>query len=178
MSYTRAGVYRPDRWTISSHDDVNVEPRQGNANPTGNTAWVANLAVAVPFVLASPAIVYEWFHFNGTLTTAYNVDYGIYNPDFTKVQSLGSTAGTVTASAFVNTTAWTDLTLLPGQYYMAFWSDSTRNFTTSIDAIGQYQSQGIVEQVVATNLPSPLVPVAYTRAFAPVFGINLRSIAI
>ena len=177
MTYQPAAVYEPQFWSISSHD-LRFVQRLGSSAPSGAIAWIANLAVYVPFVIDVPATIYEWFHWNGTLTTAYNIDYGIYNTDFTKVQSLGSTAGTTTASNLVNTTTWTDLTLEPGSYYMAFASDSTRNFLGSTDALGLYQAAGVVEQTTAFALPSPAVPVAYTRAFLPMFGVNLRNVAL
>lgn len=177
MSYTPPPGFRPALWSISSHD-MKYSPRHGTSTIATNTAWVAGLAVYVPFVLDIPATVYEWFWHNGTLTTAHNIDFGVYNLDFTKVQSLGSTAGSTSASTIVATTTWTDLTLPPGSYYMAFSNDSTRNFTTSADAIGLYQSEGTMEQTSASTLPSPAVPVVYTRAFLPMFGMNLRSVAI
>lgn len=178
MSYSPPRVYRPAFWTIASHD-LKYGPRPGAQGPTSNTAWVSGLAVYVPFVLNVPATVYEWYWLNGTLTTAHNLDFGLYNEDFSKLQSLGSTAGGTTASAINLTTTWSDLALAPGRYYMAFANDSTRNFLTSADAIGVYQSAGVMEQTgLGSTLPSPAVPVAYTRAFLPYFGMNLRSVAI
>lgn len=177
MSYQPSRTFQPNFWQISSHDGRYVE-RTGATSATSNTAWIANLAVYVPFVVDVPSTIYEFYHFNGTLTTAYNIDYGIYNTDFSKVQSLGSTAGTTTASAIINSTTWTDLTLEPGSYYMAFASDSTRNFICSSDALGFYQCDGIMEQTSAFALPSPAVPIKYTRAFLPLFGINLKSTAL
>lgn len=176
MTYQPVRVYQPQFFAIGSHDQPWVE-RLGSSAVTSNTAGIANLAIYVPFSIDVPCTIYEWWHFNGTLTTAYNVDYGIYNLDFTKVQSLGSTAGTTTASTIVNTTTWTDLTLEPGTYYMAFAQDSTRNFTTSADALGLYQAAGVMEQTTAFALPSPAVPAVYTRAFMPSFGMNLRTTA-
>ena len=99
--------------------------------------------------------------------------------DFTKVQSLGSTVGGTTASSIINTTTWTDLTLLPGSYYMAYCDDSTRNMSTSIDALGLYAAGGVLEQTgLSSTLPDPMVPVIYTRAFLPHFGMNLYSVAV
>lgn len=170
-------VYEPTFFSITSHDIRHVE-RPGASSAGTNTGWVSGLAVYVPFVLPLYATVYEWFLSNGTLTTAHNWDFGIYNLDFTKVQSLGSTAAPTTASAIISTTTWTDLVLAPGQYYMAFANDSTRNITTSADAVGLYQAAGIVEQTgVSSTLPSPMVPVAYTRQFLPHFGMNLYTVA-
>jgi hypothetical protein len=177
MTFRAAGAYAPAFWSISSHDIRYVE-RCGGSVLTTNTAWVANLAVYVPFTIDVPSTIYEWWHENGTLTTAYNVDYGIYNLDFTKVQSLGTTAGTTTASSLVNTTSWTDLVVVPGSYYMAFASDSTRNFLASSDALGLYQASGVMEQTTAFPLPSPAVPLVYARAFLPHFGMNLRAVAL
>lgn len=177
MTFTPAAPFIPDFWTITSHDIRHADRNTQTAIGT-NTAWIANLAVYVPITIDIPCTVYEWFWLNGTLTTAHNIDFGIYNADFTKVQSLGSTVGTTTASTIINTSTWTDLALVPGTYYMAFANDSTRNFTCSADAAGIYQACGIVEQTTAFALPSPAVPVAYTRAFLPFFGMNLRSTAI
>jgi hypothetical protein len=133
----------------------------------------------VPFSIEVPVTIYEWWHYNGTLTTSHNLDFGIYNLDFTKVQSLGSTAGGTAASLINNTTTWTDLNLSPGSYYMAFCDDSTRNISCSADALGLYQAQGVMEQTgLSSTLPSPAVPVAYTRAFLPVFGMNLYTVAL
>lgn len=181
MSFHPAGVLADEAyWSISSHDIRHVERAGGISGPNGTTtAWVSGLAVYVPFVMDMPGIVYEWWWVNGTLTTAHNLDFGVYNLDYTKIQSLGSTAGATTASALINTTTWTDLTLAAGAYYMAFVDDSTRNFTTSNDAIGLYQSSGCMEQTgLGSTLPSPMVPVTYTRAFLPQFGMNLRSVAL
>lgn len=181
MSYQPAGAYVPgSNWTVTSFDPMFVRSgRIGATSPVGtDTAWIANLAVFVPFVIAAGGTIYEWWHHNGSLTTAYNVDYGIYNLDFTKVQSLGSTAGITTASTIVTTTTWTDLAISPGSYYMAFATDSTRNIQTSSDTIGLFQATGCMEQTTAFALPSPAVPLKYARAFLPFFGFNMRSIAI
>jgi len=171
------GAYEPTLFTIGSHS-LRTHSRAGATAPTSITAWVANLGVYVPFNLSIPATVYEWWWANATLTTAHNIDFGIYNEDFTKVQSLGPTAGATTASVIVNTTTWTNLDLAPGSYYMAMSDDSTRNFACSSDAAGLYQVSGCMEQTSVGTLPSPAVPVAYTRAFLPQFGMNLYTVAI
>jgi hypothetical protein len=164
-------------FAISSHD-IDHTDRIG-ATSGASAAWVSGLGVYVPFSVEVASIIYEWFNYNGTLTTSHNIDFGIYNLDFTKVQSLGSTAGGTTASVLNNTTTWTDLLLPPGSYYMAMCDDSTRNFTMTSDSIGLYQAQGVMEQTgLSSTLPSPAVPVAYTRAFLPIFGMNLYTVAL
>jgi hypothetical protein len=163
-------------FTIASHDMRHVT-RAGATAPSTSTAWVANLAVYVPFTISQPATVYEWFWGNGGGTTpTHNIDFGIYREDFTAVQRLGGIVGPVTASTLLDTTTWTDLVLAAGDYYMAMSSDSTRTYQTSTDAAGLYQASGIVEQTSAYVLPDPMVPVVYTRSFLPFFGLNLSTI--
>jgi hypothetical protein len=176
--YTPPRVYQPNFFHIGSHDTKYTD-RIGVSIPNSNTAWVSGLGVYVPIVITVPSTIYEWWWVNGTLTTAHNLDFGLYNMDFTKIQSLGSTAGATTASVIVNTTTWTNLDVAPGQYYMAFCDDSTRNLATSADALGLYQAAGVMEQTgLSSTLPSPAVPVAYTRAFLPLFGMNLYTVAL
>jgi len=180
MSYTPSGAYEPSFWSIGSHD-LKYTERVGLTDATTNTNWVANLAVYVPFTTDIAGTVYEWWWYNGTLTTAHNIAFGIYNLDFTAVQRLTGVAGGTTASAINNTTTWTDLVLQPGSYYMAMADDSTRNFLTSADALGLYQASGVMEQTglgAGPALPDPMVPLVYARAFLPYFGMNLRTTAV
>jgi hypothetical protein len=174
--FVPSGVYEPTLFSIGSHS-LRTHSRAG-ASIQASAAWpLANLGVYVPFTISIPITVYEWWWGNGTLTTAHNIDFGIYREDFTKVQSLGPTAGATTASVIVNTTTWTNLDLAPGAYYMAMSDDSVRNFFGSSDAAGLYQASGCMEQTGVATLPSPAVPVAYTRAFLPNFGMNCYTVA-
>ena len=177
MSFQPAGTYLPNRWVVAAHD-MEHSDRIGATGIATAITWIANLAVYVPFVIDVPCVIMEWWWHNSTGTTAHNIDFGIYNEDFTKVQSLGSTAGGTVASDLQNTSNWTDLTLAPGAYYMAFSNDSVRIFLGSGDALGTYQAAGIVEQTTAFPLPSPAVPIVYARAFLPHFGFNCRSVAL
>jgi len=173
--YTPAGVYQPDFWTVGSHD-FKYHHRVGSSNTTINTAWVANLGVWVPVQLDVYCTVYEWWWVNGTLTTAHNVDFGLYNEDFTKIQTLGATAGATTASVLVNTSTWANLVVAPGNYYMAFSDSSTRNFICSADALGIYASSGCFEQSSVGTLPATATPVLYNRAFLPLFGMHMMTV--
>jgi hypothetical protein len=169
-------VYEPTLFAIGSHS-LRTHSRAG-ASAVASTSWIANLGVYVPFNLSVPATVYEWWWTNGLLTTAHNIDFGIYREDFTKVQSLGPVAGGTAASIMQNTTTWANLDLAPGSYYMAMSDDSTRAFQMTVDAAGIYQASGCMEQTSVGTLPSPAVPVAYTRAFLPNFGMNLYTVAM
>ena len=177
MSFSPRKVDQYAVRAIHSHDAFYTGGRPGASAVGTSTTWVANLGVYVPFRIFERVTIHEWFWTVGTTGTAHNVDFGVYREDFTKVQSLGPTAGGAGANAIVNTTTWTNLDLDPGSYYMAFWSDTARTFISSIDAFGLYQAWGCMEQVVVTQLPSPAVPVAFTRAFLPSFGMNLYSVA-
>lgn len=179
MSYRSAGPFEAPHFSISSHDLMH-QPRIGTTSVASNTAWVSLLAVFAPFSLDLPVTIYEWWWLNGSLTTAHNCQFGIYNEDFTQVAE-SAVATTTTASALINTSGNTDVVLPPGNYYMAFCDDSTRNITTSADAAGLYQAIGWMEQTgiaAGPNLPATATPVAYTRAFAPLFGMNLYTVAL
>lgn len=178
MSFSPRKVDQYAIRAIHSHDMFYTGGRSGSTAVSTGTTWVAQLAVYVPFRIAERVTVHEWFWTVGATATAHNVDFGVYREDFTKIQSLGPTAGGALASQMVNTTTWTNLDLDPGSYYMAFWSDTVRTFITSADALGLYQVMGAMEQTgLASGLPSPAVPVGYTRAFLPSFGMNLYSVA-
>jgi hypothetical protein len=178
--YTPARVYQPDFWTIGSHNAKN-RSRTGVTSPSTSTPWVALLGVFVPIQIDTPCTIVEWWWQNGTLTTAHNVDFGLYREDFTKIQTLGGTVGATTASTIINTTTWTDLAVAPGDYFMAFADDSVRNITTSADALGIYESEGCFEQSglsAGPTLPATATPVLYNRAFLPNFGMNLYTVAV
>jgi hypothetical protein len=177
--YTPARVYQPDFWSIGSHD-TRYRWRAGVTTPSTSTAWVSLLAVFVPIQIDTPCTIYEWWWVNGTLTTAHNVDFGLYREDFTKIQTLGGTVGGTTASLVNNTSTWTDLAVTPGDYFMAFADDSVRAIATSIDALGIYASEGCFEATVAAGptLPSTVTPVLFNRAFLPNFGMNLYTAAV
>lgn len=166
--------------SIGSHDIRFVERPGGVTAPTTSTAWVSGLCVYVPFTLAEPVTTYEWWWINGSATTAHNINFALYNPDFTLIQATSASSTTTTATSLINTSAvWTDLLLTPGQYYMAMLDDSTRNIQGSTDARGLYEAAGLMEQTgLSTTMPSPAVPVIYTRAFCPNFGLNCYTVAL
>lgn len=149
----------------------------GTAQVSGtDTAWVANLAVFAPFFINETMVVSEWWINLGTTTTASNWDFGIYREDFTKIQTLGSTAAGTVASNINNTTTWADLTLPAGAYYMAYANDSTRPHATSNDIAGFHIAAGYMEQTSSSfPLPATATPIRYTRAYFPHFGFTLNS---
>jgi hypothetical protein len=176
--YRPAGVYRSHTFTISSHDLERGGYLLGTSTAASAAYPAANLAIYVPFVLEHPATVFETWVETGSLTTSNATEIGVYD---TALNRLFTTATTVsTASDTVNSSGMTDYVLAPGTYYLAFGCDGTRNFNSTALALGIYQSMGIVEQTGLTgaSLPNPMVPVVYTRAFLPHFGLNLRADAL
>lgn len=179
MGFTPRKVDQYTNVAVSSHDHNFTPGRAGAATANANTAMVANVQIFVPVRFHERCTVREWWHSNGTLTTAYNVEYGIYDESFNRLFTTGSLTGVTTASLIVNTTGTTDFVIEPGSYYMSWLNSSTRNIICSADAAGLYQAMGCMEQTGVTlgSTPNPAVPVAYTRAFLPVFGMNLHGTA-
>lgn len=174
--YTPARVYQPDFFSIGSHD-IKYRSRVG-MSILSNNAWVALLAAFVPIQIDVPCTVREWWWVNGSLTTAHNVDFGLYREDFTKIQTLGPVVGGTTATTLINTTTWTDLDVAPGDYFMAYADDSVRSLSTSTDALGIYAAEGCFEATVAAGptLPATVTPVLYNHALLPNFGMHLSTV--
>jgi hypothetical protein len=92
--------------------------RTSNLGTANSLTWVANLAVFIPFGLSQPFLVREVFWMNGSAAGA-NIDVGIYDTAGNRLASLGTTAQG-TASTLTNSAAFTDYTIAPGDYYLAF----------------------------------------------------------
>jgi hypothetical protein len=138
--------------------------------------WVANLAVFIPFGVSQPFLVREVFWMNGS-TAGTNIDVGLYDTAGNRLASLGSTAQG-TASAVVTSTTWTDYTLAPGDYYLAFATSGTTNVpggwaTTANIAAGL----GIGQMATAFALPNPATIVPLTNAVVPYVGLNGYTVA-
>lgn len=180
MAWTAAPIRQSHTYTVDSHDVLQAS----GLNIVGATAAAsaaypaANLAIYIPFNLPEPATVYETWVETGTLTTSNGTEIGVYNTDFTRVFHTATTVAT--ASDTVNSSGMTDIVLGAGMYYLAFACDGTRNFVGTAMTAGFYQTMGIVEQtgLTGSTLPDPMVPVVYTRAFLPLFGLSLRADAL
>ncbi len=158
---------------ISSHD------RRGEAwswaLPASTANPLANLALYVPFSVSEPDTVVEGWVQCGA-TAGGNFDIGVYDAAGARLSSSGSTART--ANDIVNTTALSDLTLLPGvRYYMAIAMDATSNYVASTNAAGINAGFGILESTSSFVLPSSPTLSVTTRAFLPLFGLRLHTVA-
>lgn len=174
--YVPAGrIYSRPTSVLSSHGYYNYAVTLSVAS---GAYPAANLALYVPIYLAEPATIYETWVATGTLTTSNATEIGVYTTGGTRLFTTATTVAT--ASDVVNSSGMTDYVLDAGTYYLAFGCDGTRAFIASSAAAGLYQSFGCLEQTGLTgaNLPSTATFAAYTRAYLPVFGLNLRADAL
>lgn len=175
---SNAGSFGP-MITLDSHDLMNSSTLLGTTAPA-NTAWpAASIGIFVPFSAGMPVTLKEAWVETGTLTTSNNMQIAVYGSDFTRKFTTGNIT-VATASDTVNSSAIADVVIPPGEYYMALSCDGTRNILATTLAVGVYQSMGVLEQtgLTAATLPDPMVPVTYTRAFLPLFGLNLQGTAL
>lgn len=176
MSFTPVHPRTYMRSSIGSHDSLFAVP---STTAGASSAYpAANLALYVPIIVTSTVTAYETWVETGTLTTSNGTEIGLYD---TAGNRLFTTATTVaSASTLVNSSGMTDYVISPGQYYLAFGCDGTRNFLATTLAAGSYQAIGCMEQTGLTgaNLPTTWTAAVYTRAYLPLFGLNLRSSAL
>lgn len=147
-----------------------------NAAVAASAAWpAANRALYMPLYIESPGVVAKLWWLNGA-TASGNVDIGLYNADYTKIVSAGSTAqGTINVLQEVDIA---DVTLARGTYYIGMASDdATATFyrlTPSNLLVAE--AAGQLQQSSAFPLPSPAVPVATASVYVPYCGIAFRTL--
>lgn len=133
---------------------------------TNLAAWaVANKAILAPIIVQNVLTVYQFAWFNGA-TVAGNVDVGIYDKNFARVVSLGSTAQAGTSAIQVGDIA--DTTLDPGLYYAAMASDdATATFARGGTGVASvlFRACGCVTMDAAFPLPSTVTPASFSAAF-------------
>lgn len=134
--------------------------------------WVtANKAVAIPVVFpAKCSVVAMIFR---PLNTTGNFDMGLYNQDFTKIQSKGSTA---MANARQTLTFTTPVPVVQNRvYYAAIALSSTSGTLLAVNGATITQRRlGLLEQASALALPDPFVPATITVANLPLVGFTLQ----
>lgn len=159
--------------SISALDDDGEVPNWG---PPASAAYpLANLALYIPFSVSHPVTAVEgWVSTGGT--AGGNFDIGIYSAAGSRLTSAGSTArGTSTIS---NTTTMTNTDLKPGvRYYMAFAADGTNNYLAVTNLAGIYEGCGVLESTTSFVLPASPTLARTTRAYIPLFGLRLSSVA-
>jgi hypothetical protein len=143
----------------------------GIATPSSGTGTVADLAIYVPFEIATSFVIKELWWINGTVV-AGNVDVGVVNEAGTLLVHSGATAASGTSAAQVVDV--TDTTLAaPNRYYLAIHATSaSQRFLRIVPAAVLLEGLGIMQESVATDIPDTATFAAMTNAILPFFGIN------
>lgn len=161
-----------DTWSLMA---TGVDLAMISGGSAVSTAWPsANRALACPFAIAEPLAIVKLLTENGA-TASGNIDIGIYDENWGRLVSMGSTAqsGAPALQAFdiadVN---------LPGasRYYLAMAADATtttilaRTMTNAL----HLKAAGWAQMDSAFPLPATFVPAAFSTAAAFVFGASSR----
>lgn len=145
------------------------------AAPVGNAWPLTNLGLFIPFQTNQRAIAYSVFWATGT-GAGGNADVGIYDTAGNRLASTGTTARGA-ASSWISTD-WTDYTIEPGRYYLGMSTDGVLNYISWAGVTsGLLEASGVCEATSAFVLPNPVTLVRTTRAFIPMVGLNLKSVA-
>lgn len=136
-------------------------------------AWPsANLAIALPITVNVQVTVYQIYWENGA-TVSGNIDVAIYDQNWNRKVSAGSTAQSGVSTAQAVDIA--DTTLSAGVYFMAMSVDNT---TATVKRASGYnalifQSLGVQQQALGSvTLPDPFVPVNPTNGYVPYIGLD------
>lgn len=173
-------IERPDLGIISALSEESLGARACRNIPLGAAAsltWVANLAVFTPFSIARPMLVREFVWYNGSVGAA-NIDCGVYDPLGNRLFSLGSTAQSGTSVPQQSSTL-TDVTLAPGDYYLAFSCSGTTNTVGGWAPAAPLAAAFGVGQVAlgSVTLTSTATIVPLTNALMPAVAINGYTVA-
>jgi len=130
------------------------------------TAWpTANKAVFVPYAVSAPILITRLGWTNGG-TVSGNADVGIYDSTGKRIVSAGTTAQAGTNTIQIVDT--TDVTLLPGLYYLAAALDNgTGMFHTANLSVTMGRAVGVYEMATAFPLPATATFATYSIAAVP-----------
>jgi hypothetical protein len=134
----------------------------------------ANRALYIPCVLEVPATVYK-MSFVVSVQSG-NYDIGIYDANWNRIVSKGSTAVPVAGIAMVDIA---DTALMPGVYFLALNID---NITASVIRVGPglqtCQALGVQQQAVgAVTLPNPATPANPASSYFPIIAAHLVAVS-
>lgn len=177
LGFTAPGTYRPGGIVLTpwSHQSIGTSLFTTAQIAIAAAAWpAANLVIYVPFGVPEPVTITKVFY--GIGAAAGNIDMGIYQPDGTRLVSLGTTAAAGASTIQVGDIV--DTTLARGVYYFALVADTVTTLTIQSrnPAAGIAQSLGLLEQASVT-LPlstnaNPATFAKYTRAYVPLVGVQ------
>lgn len=165
---------------ISPYSIFAAHTNTGMSSSTSGTYPVANRAFYFPFWLPEQYTVTKMFTMNGA-TADKNVDVGIYHDNGTRIESIRHTLGFDTPQSGTNTIQLydlTDVTLGPGNYYMALAMDGTTGtlFRNTPNSAPSLAVMGIRQQASAYPLPDPATFADMNTTTVPIFGLTNRTI--
>lgn len=174
MTYVaQASAEMPPVFITTMHA-ISAWARQGDPGSAPASGTLAtNRVTYVPFTLSRSVTVYRYFWLNGATASTNNLQVGVYDTEFTRLN-----AGTSTTSSGANVCQFdnvTDFALGPGRYYMALWISGT---TATVFRVSAAARAGIgVYYETSGSLPSTGTPAdPGTQApQIPVFGLALRA---
>ena len=138
----------------------------------GALAGANNTATYVPIWLPCDAVIYE-LRFRAANGTG-NYDLGIYDKDFNRIASTGSTAmsasGTKTLSLSNRYVKGGELA-----FYAALALSSTSGTILRCNGtVARWRMSGVLQQLTALPLPNPATPISPTDTVIPVFALGVR----
>lgn len=149
-------------------------------NATSSTWPTANAAHFYPFFLTQTAIAYQLLFYVGA-TSSGNIDVGIYDSQFNRIVSSGSTAMSATTNT-VQELNIADTTLGAGEYFLAAGCDNATGTCFRVGladelvlpAVPLYIQTGLT----GPTLPSTASPVisTSTNPFISAIGVQFRSV--
>lgn len=145
-----------------------------NGLAPSNNVWPAvNQAIIVPFWVAASTTVAQFFL--QTATASGNVDFAIYDTNFVRLVSSGSTA----AAAPMTVADVTDYVLSRGNYYFGIACDNTTiSIRRNVPSAQYTRCLGLLKQASAFPLPATATPVATDTGIIPMAGFTTRSTAL
>lgn len=149
-------------------DSVGMQATADGRGFTASTAWpTANLAIYVPFIVATPLTVDQVYLLNQV--PSGNVDVGVYEAESWK--RLVS-SGSVAAAGTNQEVDVTNTLLLPGVYFMAQAVDNTTHTSGSVTPVASVAgSWGVLQQASAFPLPSTATPARMAQAYVPFMSL-------
>jgi len=143
----------------------------GQSGSTAGTWGAANTAHFYPIIVQRQVTVYQMAV--EVTTQSGNCDIGIYDENFVRLVSMGSTA---VAAAGVQVFNIADTTIGPGIYYFAFVASSTTPaFRRSAVSAPVLRTLGAFAQASALPLPSTATPAAISSAGPYLISASLYS---
>jgi len=158
-----------------SPDAIGIAVAPISLTTIGGSNATANRAYLIPFHLAEPILVTKLGLANGAVP-AGNIDLGIYDSNFTRIVSSGSTA-----QAGVSVAQWIDITdtiIGPGDFYLALACSTISPFVSITLATPTANRSGMLQMASAFPLPATITPATIASGVLPMIGLRQGGTAV